>query len=54
MMFFVSNSGYADTISGMIVKIEGQRITVQNDLEEVIVSVSNPENFKIGDYVEVS
>ena len=43
----------SDTITGVITKIDNTRVTLQNDTEEVVIIVNNPDMIKIGDYVKI-
>jgi len=47
-------SAYADTVSGMVVDIIGQRVTILTDSgEEVTLTVEESESLQVGDEVQI-
>ncbi|MDL1989053.1 MAG: hypothetical protein LWX08_15715 [Deltaproteobacteria bacterium] len=49
----MSERVYADVITGTITNIDGTRVTVQSDDEELTIIISNIEGIAVGNYVRV-
>jgi hypothetical protein len=49
-----SKTIFADEVIGTIVKIESNRITVQNNQEIMIITVENLQGLKVGDHIKVA
>lgn len=53
-LLILSTSGYADTLSGTVVEIVGQRVTILNDKgEEITLTFIGAGSLQIGDKVQI-